>query len=166
MDASSLPAVFPAGLAADKAPRDIAVGQVGSKIPREDMILPPLVSFPTLEELQDFSHTWAFEHGYGIVVKSTPGPGRIRMTCARARNTRNTRKLEDSQRRRRTTSNKCGCPFRLWFLQEQVIQDDELHWTIEHFNDLGATQHNHNSIHGRSTVVNQRHRRLMTNRLA
>jgi hypothetical protein len=113
MDASSLPAVLPAGLAADKAPRDIAVGQLGSKIPREDMILPLLASFPTLEELQDFAHTWAIEHGYDIVVESTPRPGRIRMTCARAGKTRNTRKLEDSQRRRRHTSKKCGCPFRL-----------------------------------------------------
>jgi hypothetical protein len=69
----------------------------------------------------------------------------VAVTCGRFGTTRNWRKLEDWQRQRMRSTNKCGCQFKLWFLQED-LNDESSFWTILYYHDAKYGLHNHDAF--------------------
>lgn len=107
------------------------------------MIPPPEAEFRTLEELRSYSETWAAERGYRLT--KTGAAGRLsRYVCTRAGQMRNTRKLADHERKRQTRTIKCGCPFKMWIIHEEVDSEDV--WRLKYSRNMQPHNHDGNPV--------------------
>lgn len=143
-------------------PPSAPVARMDGSVAQSDMILPPEASFPTCEQLRTYCDDWAFEHGYDVVYNSADN-GRKLVVCGRYGQTRNSRGLLEENRRRRRGNRKCGCPFKMWFIKDDLdLKDNESSWSLRHFRE--TRPHNHDSMKdgtptaNRIAIANQRRR--------
>ena len=82
------------------------------------LLPPPIASYSTYEFLQEAIRTWTKEQGYDLVVsrsyKHNSKIVRRCLVCGRAGKSQNNRKLTENDRKRKTSTNKIGCPMGLY----------------------------------------------------
>ena len=82
----------------------------------ELMLLPPPfnIEYSSLEEITIATRRWTASHGYDLIKRSTKS-GYCLLVCGRAGRTQNSRGLTPETRKRKTSTHKIGCPFRVCF---------------------------------------------------
>ncbi|SMR64321.1 unnamed protein product [Zymoseptoria tritici ST99CH_3D1] len=79
-----------------------------------ELLPPPERVFSSLPELKAFIKVWTREHGYDLVIRGSKNNGCWKdVRCRHAGTTRNYRKIDASNRRRKTGTRKHKCPMRL-----------------------------------------------------
>lgn len=113
--------------------------------------LPPssTSSFPTLQEARKHCDLWAHQHGYEVVVGRTE-PGKRQLKCGRSGKTKNTHKKTETNRIRKTSSHKSGCPFSFWLDEDEGTK----YWHIRH--TRAPHPHNHQPLQDGSMTANMR----------
>ncbi|KAE8236900.1 hypothetical protein A4X06_0g9400 [Tilletia controversa] len=80
--------------------------------PARAMLPPPEEAFETSQAAQKYLQSWARANGYAVVLKRSVKQGRyLYFICDLGGSYRNTRKTEDEDRQRKTSSRKAGCTF-------------------------------------------------------
>jgi hypothetical protein len=113
-------------------------------VPREplgDMMSAPPEggSYPTLEAVHKSVLQYCMSVGYAIVIgrskKTVPGLKKVLFVCDRAG--KPPARVQPEQRKRKTTSRKCDCPFGFFAIEQRT------QWTIRYRPDPQHLQHNH-----------------------
>ncbi|CAD6914489.1 unnamed protein product [Tilletia laevis] len=77
------------------------------------MLPPPQESFENSKAAQEYLQVWARAHGYAVVLSRSAKAGRyLYFICDKDGEYRNTRKIQDEDRQRKTSTRKAGCTFR------------------------------------------------------
>ncbi|KAE8245375.1 hypothetical protein A4X06_0g5717 [Tilletia controversa] len=77
------------------------------------MLPPPQESFENSKAAQEYLQVWARAHGYAVVLSRSAKAGQyLYFICDKGGEYRNTRKIQDEDRQRKTSTRKAGCTFR------------------------------------------------------
>ena len=110
------------------------------------LLPPPIASYSTYEFLQEAIRTWTKEQGYDLVVsrsyKHNSKIVRRCLVCGRAGKSQNNRKLTENDRKRKTSTNKIGCPMGLYVIADNR-ENPEGSWSIKYKTTDNSQIHNH-----------------------
>ena len=128
------------------------------------MPLPPEASYPSLATMKEAIASWTFEHGYDVVLQGKNMPHIKLVQCGRSGTTQNTHKLNEETRQRDTSTRKCGCLVRFWYVADDKKNTDGT-WSVRYVKDEGQSRiHNHQPFLPGTTSANHR-RRLRSKRM-
>ncbi|KAJ3579821.1 hypothetical protein NPX13_g741 [Xylaria arbuscula] len=96
-------------------------------------------SFPSLESIHRYVLEYCTSVGYAVVIgrskKTVPGLKKVLFVCDRAGKPPS--RVSPEQRKRKTSSRKCNCPFGFFAIEQRT------QWTIRYRPDQSHLQHNH-----------------------
>ncbi|TRX98737.1 hypothetical protein FHL15_000079 [Xylaria flabelliformis] len=140
---------------------DMEVDSPGESVEGEDRLTPKLIdgtpfvprspmgarmsappeggSFASLESIHRYVLEYCTSVGYAVVIgrskKTVPGLKKVLFVCDRAGKPPS--RVSPEQRKRKTSSRKCNCPFGFFAIEQRT------QWTIRYRPDQSHLQHNH-----------------------
>ena len=112
---------------------------------------PPEAVFDSLHELKSHVQAWTHQHGYDVVITSTPKGKSKQVRCGRSGKPQNKWNLTEETRQRKRSSQKIGCTMGLYYVPHK-----DGRWSIRHCEGSRSFRHNHDPVPKDQTTANHR----------